>query len=58
MPPLAALDDETIASILTFVRRSWGHESSTVSPAQVQAVRSETKLREEPWTESELGAFD
>lgn len=58
MPPLAALDDETIASILTFVRRSWGHESSAIAPEQVQAVRSETTLREEPWTETELGEFN
>jgi glucose/arabinose dehydrogenase/mono/diheme cytochrome c family protein len=58
MPPLGALDDEQIASILTYVRRSWGHESSTVTSAQVQAVRSETRLREEPWTELELGALN
>jgi glucose/arabinose dehydrogenase/mono/diheme cytochrome c family protein len=58
MPPLGALDDEVLASILTFVRRSWGHESSPVTPAQVQAVRSETQRREEPWTESELEALN
>jgi mono/diheme cytochrome c family protein len=58
MPPLAALDDEKIAAILTFVRRSWGHESSPVTAAQVQAVRSETRLRQEPWTETELAALD
>jgi mono/diheme cytochrome c family protein len=58
MPPLGALEDERIASILTYVRRSWGHESSPVTAAQVQAVRSETKLREEPWTETDLLAID
>ena len=58
MPPLAALDDETVSAILTYVRRSWGHAGSAVTAAQVQAVRSETRLREEPWTEAELGAFD
>jgi mono/diheme cytochrome c family protein len=58
MPPLAALADEKNAAILTFVRRSGGHESSPVTAAQVQAVRSETKLREEPWTEEELDTFN
>jgi hypothetical protein len=29
-----------------------------VSAAQVQAVRSETQRREEPWTELELGSLD
>jgi mono/diheme cytochrome c family protein len=58
MPPLAALDDEQIAAILTFVRRSWGHSSSPVSAAQVHVVRGETKLRQEPWTEAELAALD
>jgi mono/diheme cytochrome c family protein len=54
MPPLRALDNVTIAAILTYVRRSWGHESSAVAPEQVQAIRAETAAREEPWTEAEL----
>jgi glucose/arabinose dehydrogenase/mono/diheme cytochrome c family protein len=58
MPPLAALDDEKIAAILTFVRRSWGHEASPITAAEVQAVRSETRLREEPWTEADLATFN
>jgi mono/diheme cytochrome c family protein len=58
MPPLAALDDEQIASILTFVRRSWGHEASPVAAGDVQAVRSETRLREEPWNENDLASFN
>ena len=58
MPPLAALDDEKIAAILTYVRRSWGHEASPVTAGEVQAVRSETKLREEPWTDNDLATFN
>lgn len=54
MPPLRSLDDETIAAILTYIRRSWGHESSAVSPAQVKAIRSQIEQRHEPWTEPEL----
>ena len=58
MPALGALDDDNIAAVLTYLRRAWGHESSPVSAAQVQAVRSETQRREEPWTEPELAALD
>ncbi|HUQ10578.1 MAG TPA: c-type cytochrome [Steroidobacteraceae bacterium] len=58
MPPLASLDDDKIAAILTFVRRSWGHEATPVTAGEVQAVRSETKFREEPWTEADLAAFN
>jgi glucose/arabinose dehydrogenase/mono/diheme cytochrome c family protein len=54
MPPLGVLDDETIASILTYIRRSWGHQSDPVSTAQVQWVRSQIENREEPWTDAEL----
>ena len=54
MPPLRSLDDETIAAILTYIRRSWGHQSDPVSATQVQWVRSQTQSRSEPWTEAEL----
>jgi mono/diheme cytochrome c family protein len=36
------LDDEEIASVLTYVRNSFGNESSPVSPARVESVRQET----------------
>jgi glucose/arabinose dehydrogenase/mono/diheme cytochrome c family protein len=58
MPPLGTLDDESIAAILTFVRRSWGHESSAITAVEVQAVRSETQRRDEPWKESELESMN
>ncbi len=54
MPPLRSLGDETIAAILTYIRRSWGHASGPISPAQVQAVRTQVEERHEPWTEAEL----
>jgi mono/diheme cytochrome c family protein len=54
MPPLRSLEDETIAAILTYIRRSWGHASNPISPAQVQAVRTQIEERHEPWTEAEL----
>lgn len=57
MPPLGALDDETIASVLTFVRHSWGHAASAVTPETVAAVRAATKGRDEPWKNEELEAL-
>ena len=54
MPPLASLDDVTLAAILTYVRKSWGHEASVVAPSEIQAIRGEVSRRGEPWTENEL----
>ena len=54
MPPLRALDDETIAGALTYVRQSWGHNAPPVSPATIAAVRKAVGDREAPWSEEEL----
>ena len=50
----SALDDRTIAGILTFIRRSWGHEAAPVDPAKVQSVRDWGQARRDGWTEKEL----
>ena len=54
MPPLFVLDDEQIASIMTYVRREWGHEASPVDAAFVEKVRQETADRQDAWTEPDL----
>ena len=55
MPPWkAALDDENIAAVLTFIRRSWGHQADPVSPSVVAETRAATATRTEPFTDSEL----
>ena len=55
MPPLgASLSDEQIASVLTYIRREWGHTASAVSPADVKEVRGMTASRTRPWTEDEI----
>ncbi|SDS00796.1 PVC-type heme-binding CxxCH protein [Opitutus sp. GAS368] len=54
MPPLRALDDETIAGALTYVRQSWGHNAPPVSPATIAEVRKAVGDREAPWSEEEL----
>ncbi|MEO5957572.1 MAG: cytochrome c [Opitutaceae bacterium] len=54
MPALANLDDAQIASVLSYVRRAWGHEAALISPAQVATVRQETAERKTPWTQTQL----
>jgi mono/diheme cytochrome c family protein len=54
MPPLAALDDESLAGAMTFIRRSWGHTATAVDTAAIARARQETAGRAEPWTDKEL----
>ncbi|MDX1952106.1 MAG: c-type cytochrome [Verrucomicrobiota bacterium] len=54
MPPLNVLEDEQIASLLTYIRREWGHTASPVSVDFVKKIRDSTAQREEAWTEAEL----
>jgi len=55
MPPWkAALDDEKLAAILTYLRRSWGNEADPVPVASVSAVRGALGSREDPFTEADL----
>ncbi len=46
--------DEQLASILTYIRRSWEHTASPVEPVTVKKIRAETAKHEEAWTEAEL----
>ena len=50
MPPLAALTDDEIASVLTYARREWGNTASAVEPDVVKEIRGLTKLRTRPWS--------
>ncbi len=55
MPPVGATySDEQIASVLTFVRRSWGNTAPPVDSMSVLEVRGLTKARNKPWTDDEL----
>jgi mono/diheme cytochrome c family protein len=54
MPSLGVLDDEQIASALTYIRREWGHTFEPVSPGAVKKVRDETAEREDAWTMADL----
>jgi mono/diheme cytochrome c family protein len=55
MPPVGATySDEQIASVLTYVRRSWGNTAPAVDSMSVLEVRGLTKARNKPWTDDEL----
>ena len=54
MPPVGALNDEQIASTLTYIRRGWGHQAGAVNPGLITEVRGYTTGRNRPWTEQEL----
>lgn len=43
MPPQSTLKDEEIATVLTYVRNSFGNKASAVTAAQVKAVRAVTR---------------
>jgi putative membrane-bound dehydrogenase-like protein len=55
MPPVGVtFNDEQIAAVLTFVRRSWGNTAPPVDSLSVLEVRGLTKARNKPWTDDEL----
>ena len=55
MPPQGAqLDDATIASIGTYVRKNFGNNEEEIEESLVATVRRETNDRSEPWTAPEL----
>ncbi len=58
MPPIgAALTDDQIAGVLTYIRREWGQTGTPVDPATVKQVRALTASRTRPWTNDELNAL-
>ncbi len=55
MPPWgAALKDDEIAALATYIRSSWGNQASAISAEDVAKVRAATKDRKQPWTAEEL----
>ncbi|MEM9237487.1 MAG: PA14 domain-containing protein [Verrucomicrobiota bacterium] len=55
MPPQgAALPDDHIAAILTYIRSSWGNNAGNVIPGQVKAIRDANAKRTAMWTQKEL----
>jgi mono/diheme cytochrome c family protein len=53
----AILTDDKIASVITFVRASFGNTSGPVTPDVVTAARKKFVDRKAPWTQPELDAW-
>ena len=55
MPAMgAALSDEDLAAVLTYMRNSWGNKASEITAEQIKAVRAATSNRTQPWSAPEL----
>ena len=55
MPGLgAAMSDEQVAQVLSYIRRSFGHEHPVVETASVEKLRASTKDRGASWSAEEL----
>ncbi len=48
--------DEIVASVLTYIRREWGHGADPVDAALVARAREAARTRPRPWTAAELRA--
>lgn len=54
MLPLESYDDEWLASVLTYVRSSWGNRAPAVSEEDVALVRAAVSDRKEMYSSSEI----
>lgn len=58
MPAMgAALPDDDLAAVLSYMRNAWGNKASLITPEEVAAVRAATASRTQPWTAAELEAL-
>lgn len=58
MPAMgAAMSDDDLAAVLTYMRQSWGNKASEITAEQVKAIRGKVGNRTQPWTGDELKAF-
>ena len=53
----SALNDDDLASTLTYARSQWGNRATVITAAQVKAARLKFKARTTPWTAAELRAI-
>lgn len=51
---VSELNDETLAGLMTYIRRSWGNKAEPVSVATVANSRAVSADRKLPWTVAEL----
>jgi mono/diheme cytochrome c family protein len=58
MPAMgAALSDDDLAAVLTYMRQSWGNKAAEITAEQVKTIRGQVGNRTQPWTGGELNAF-
>lgn len=58
MPPLgAALSDEQIAGVLTYIRREWEHGAAPIPVKAVAEIREQNKARTTLWTAEDFKAL-
>jgi mono/diheme cytochrome c family protein len=53
----AALKDDQIAHILTYIRQEWGNAAGPIFPEGIASLRALHDSRTQPWTEAELRAI-
>ena len=54
----AALSDDDLSAILTYIRQAWGNKvEGQISAEQVKAIRAKVGTRTKPWTPEELKAI-
>jgi mono/diheme cytochrome c family protein len=55
MPAMGStMSDEDLASVLTYIRGSWGNTAAPIHPAEVDEYRQMNTYRKTPWTDQEL----
>lgn len=54
MIPLKMNNDQYIASVLTYIRNSFGNEAEMITSEEVASVRRDTAGRNEPYTQEQL----
>lgn len=54
MVPMESNDDKWVASVLTFIRNSFGNQAPAIQPQDVKRVRRQLKGRDVPFTVEEL----
>ena len=57
MLPQKEQTDEYIASVLSYIRNSFGNKANLVRPREVKKMRDSTASRQTPWTLEELDAL-
>lgn len=57
MPTQGHLSDAELASVLTYIRNSWGNKGSMVTKEMINKVRKEIENHPTPWTAPDLETY-